>query len=176
MFLFEVVSKKSLHTACHLSPTSCFFYSSPSTQNCLFQGLQVWMIVPPPWIAIPFVEKLLGDLLSCNHWFVSYTLQLKLLKDVGWRIWHFAMQLSWQLSTFFNMCLTICLSVCCCFLSLKIKHVPAYALCTQKCTFSLVIKQVFNIFDPKILDKMFWLVWCLVGFWGIKGRWSMSDV
>lgn len=99
-----------------------FLLLSPSTQNFLFQGLQLWMIVPPPWIAIPFVEKLLGYLLSRNHWFVSYTLQLKLaLKDVGWRIWHFAMQLSWQLSTFVNMCLTICLSVCCCFLSLKIK-------------------------------------------------------
>ncbi len=90
-----------------------FLPLSPSTQNCLFQGLRLWMIVPLLWIAIPFVEKLLGDLLSCNHWFVSYTLQLKLaLKDVGWRIWHFAMQLSWQLSTFFNMCLTIYLSIC----------------------------------------------------------------
>jgi hypothetical protein len=35
------------------------------------------------------------------------------------------------------------------------KNVPAYALCTQKCTFSSVMKHVFNIFDPKTLDKMF---------------------
>jgi len=34
------------------------------------------------------------------------------------------------------------------------KNLPAYALCTQKCIFSLD-EQVFNIFDLKILDKMF---------------------